>query len=151
MSEQEDEDLEDYYSEYDSEGMDDFYDSMPSDEDYYEGGSYDYGGQYYPATQGCDPCPAGIAHEMLHAFGAPDLYCADVYGDNYGVSEELVNYYEEIQSNDLMFTNYDRITGDSYYDRISNDFTDLDAYYCGIIDRPAEADEWGLSPSEHEY
>ena len=52
-----------------------FYDSMPSDEDYYEGGSYAYGGQYYPATQGCDPCPAGIAHEMLHAFGAPDFYC----------------------------------------------------------------------------
>ena len=65
-----------------------FYDSMPSDEEYYEGGSYGYGGQYYPATRGCDPCPAGIAHEMLHAFGAPDLYCADVYGDNYGVSED---------------------------------------------------------------
>lgn len=83
-----DEDIEDYYSDYDSEGMDDFYDSMPSDEDYYEGGSYGYDGQYYPATQGCDPCPAEIAHEMLHAFGAPDLYCADVYGDNYGVSED---------------------------------------------------------------
>ena len=32
-----------------------------------------------------------------------------------------------------------------------NDFTPLDAYYCGIAGRPAEADEWGLSPSEHEY
>lgn len=119
---------------------------------YYEGIRYPYEACYiFTRVDGYLECPAGIAHEILHAYGAPDLYCADIYGDNYGVSEELVNYYEEKKSNDIMFTNYDCITGDSYYDRITNEFTPLDAYYCGIADRPAEADEWGLSPSEHEY
>ena len=117
---------------------------------YYEGFRYPYEMCYILThVDGYTECPAGIAHEMLHAFGAPDLYCADTYGDNYNVSEELVNYYEEEKSNDLMFTNYDRITGDSYYDRITNDFTPLVAYYCGIIERPSEADEWGLAPSQH--
>lgn len=119
---------------------------------YYEGIRYPYEVCYILAhVDGYEECPAGIAHEILHQFGAPDLYCADTYGDNYGVSEELVKFYEEEKSNDLMFTNYDCITDDPYYDRISNDFTPLVAYYCGIADRPAEADEWGLAPSQHEY
>lgn len=118
---------------------------------YFEGVSYPYEICYiFANVDGYQECPAGIAHEMLHTFGAPDLYMADIYGDNYGVPEEMVKYYEEVQSNDIMFTNYDRKTGDSYYDRITNEFTDLDAYYCGIADRPAEADEWGLEPSQHE-
>ena len=33
---------------------------------------------------------------------------------------------------------------------IDNDFTPIDAYYVGIGARPAEADEWGLGPSEYD-
>ena len=112
---------------------------------YYEGFPYPYEICYILThIEGDLECPAGIAHEMLHTFGAPDLYCADTRGDNYGVPEEMANYYEEEDSNDIMYSS------DLYYDRIANDFTPLDAYYCGIADRPAEADEWGLSPSQHE-
>lgn len=33
---------------------------------------------------------------------------------------------------------------------IDSDFTPIDAYYVGIGARPAEADEWGLGPSEYD-
>jgi len=33
---------------------------------------------------------------------------------------------------------------------ITNDFTDLDAYYVGILDQCGEVGEWGLARSEHE-
>lgn len=93
--------------------------------------------------------PAGIAHEILHTFGAPDLYMEDTDGENYGVSESLVKELEQTRSNDIMFTTYDAKKDIPYYDKISNDFTEVDAYYVGIIDSCDFVNEWNLKPSQH--
>lgn len=45
--------------------------------------------------------------------------------------------------NDIMFTV-------NAGETIDSDFTPIDAYYVGIGARPAEADEWGLGPSEYD-
>lgn len=117
---------------------------------YYEGIEYPYEVCYmYMFCDGEEEAPAAFAHEMLHTFGAPDLYMADEYNDNYGTTQEMVSYYEQTQSNDIMFTTYDAVTSRPYYDHISNDFTELDAYYVGLTDYSAEANEWNLEPSQH--
>ena len=96
-----------------------------------------------------EEAPAGIAHEILHTFGAPDLYKEDTDGENYGVSKRLVKELEQTWSNDIMFTTYDAKNGTPYYDKISNDFTEVDAYYVGIIDSCDFVSEWNLKPSQH--
>lgn len=85
-----------------------------------------------------DAPPATYAHEILHAFGAPDLYYVDT-----GIPQEFVDYCSQTGCNDIMFT---MNAGET----IDNDFTPIDAYYVGIGARPAEADEWGLGPSEYD-
>ena len=84
-----------------------------------------------------DP-PAAYAHEILHAFGAPDLYYEDT-----GIPQEFVDHCSQTGCNDIMFTV-------NAGETIDSDFTPLDAYYVGIGARPAEADEWGLGPSEYD-
>lgn len=118
---------------------------------YYEGMEYPY--EICFINSCCEEeqeCPAGIAHEMLHTFGAPDLYCTDDEGFGYGMSEELVRYYEDTNSNDIMFTNFDCMTDKAYYDKITNELSEIDAYYIGITDHSDVATEWGLLPSQHE-
>lgn len=118
---------------------------------YYQDVEYPYEFCYiYAHIDGWKECPGGIAHEILHTFGTPDLYCADTDGYNCGVTEELVKYYEDTNSNDIMFTTYDCITDDAHYDKITNELSELDAYYIGITDHSDTVAEWGLSPSEHE-
>lgn len=85
-----------------------------------------------------DAPPATYAHEILHAFGAPDLYYVDT-----GIPQEFVDYCSQTGCNDIMFTV-------NAGETISSEFTPLDAYYVGIGPRPAEADEWGLGPSEYD-
>lgn len=117
---------------------------------YYEGMEYPY--EMCFMYMGCDnevEAPAAFAHEMLHTFGAPDLYMADEQGDNYGTTQSMVDYYEQSQSNDIMFTTYDAKSGTPYYDHISNEFTELDAYYVGLTDSSQTASKWGLESSQH--
>lgn len=83
--------------------------------------------------------PAGYAHEILHAFGAPDLYYANPF-----IPQAYVDHCISTRSNDIMFT----VTGAS---TITNEFSDIDAYYVGLAARPPEADMWGLARSQHEY
>lgn len=79
--------------------------------------------------------PATYAHEILHAFGAPDMYY-----ENNVITREYVTMCEEYGALDIMFTV-------NMGDEITSRFTPLDAYYVGIADRPAEADAWGLGYS----
>ena len=81
---------------------------------------------------------ASYAHEILHSFGAPDFYYA---GETIG--QEFVDYCGESYSNDIMYTV-------NSGDEIIVDFTDLDAYYVGIGERPEIADEWSLGKSLYE-
>ena len=117
---------------------------------YYDGMEYPYEICYmYCHCDGSEECPAAIAHEILHTFGAPDLYYADYDGDNYGITQEFVDELSYEESNDIMFVTFDCYTNELYYDHISNDFTDLDAYYVGLTDSNETVDEWGFYESEH--
>ena len=81
--------------------------------------------------------PAGtIAHEMLHQFGAPDLYVSNKY-----IPQEYVSYLEKNGTKDIMF----------YINKgssIESKFTDLDAYYVGIGPMPSTVTEWKLGYNE---
>lgn len=83
--------------------------------------------------------PSTYAHEMLHAFGAPDLYYAGGL-----IPQAYVDHCEETDSQDIMYT----VNGEM--DRITGQLTDVDAYYLGLVPRPAEADQWKLGLSEYE-
>lgn len=114
--------------------------------------STEYPNEIITMTCHCDGYeenPASFAHEILHAFGAPDLYMADEYGDNYGITEAYVRELENTYSNDIMFTTYDNYTGDVYYDRITNELSELDAYYVGLTDYSSVKEEWGFEDSQH--
>lgn len=117
---------------------------------YYEDMVYPYEMCFiYMFCEDEEEAPAGIAHEILHTFGAPDLYLEDTDGENYGVSKRLVNELERTRSNDIMYTTYDAKKDIPYYDKITNDFTEVDAYYVGIIDSCDFVSEWNLKPSQH--
>ena len=81
--------------------------------------------------------PASYAHEMMHCFGAHDLYYANEF-----IPSEYVEHLESIYTNDIMYTVCDS-------KEIFNDFSDLDAYYVGITDHCDEVEKWGLAISEH--
>ena len=103
----------------------------------------------YVRAYGEDESPATYAHEILHTFGAPDLYMADEDGTNYGITQEYVDELEEMQSNDIMFTTYDAVSQIPYYDHISNEFSEIIAYYVGLTDYSSVVEQWGFDRSEH--
>ena len=94
---------------------------------------------FYLKFDGFDMTAASFAHEIMHAFGAKDLYYPSE-----GIPEKFVKYLEESVSNDIMYT----VADDDKI--IPNDFTELDAYYVGIAPRPDIANEWNLALSEHD-
>ena len=81
--------------------------------------------------------PATYAHELLHTFGAPDLYF-----ENRTINQEYVDYYMETNPSDIMASVY-------YGNEITNTFSDLDAYYVGLIDSHPDIEKWNLGLSEH--
>lgn len=83
--------------------------------------------------------PASYAHEIMHSFGAHDLYYKNSY-----INQDYVNHLSSINSNDIMYTI--RNSKD-----ITNDFTELDAYYVGLKKSAKDVEEWHLSESEHIY
>lgn len=101
-------------------------------------------------SMGSVTTPATYAHEILHTFGAPDFYRVDEDGTNYGVTEAFVENQENTLSNDIMYATFDNVTGENYYDHISNEFTELDAYYVGLTDACEEVKNWGLAPSQYQ-
>lgn len=103
----------------------------------------------YVRCDGEEESPASYAHEILHTFGAPDFYQADEDGQNYGITQDFVDYNEENSSNDIMYTTFDANSETPYYDHVSNDFTDMVAYYVGLIPSCDDVEEWGLGESQH--
>lgn len=82
--------------------------------------------------------PSAYAHEILHTFGAHDLYY-----ENHAVNQAYVDYCTETNSNDIMYTVSDG-------EEITNEFSELDAYYTGLLDYSGEVEKWGLLKSEFE-
>lgn len=99
--------------------------------------------------------PAVVAHEILHLFGAPDLYGVDKNDMNYGTTDDYVAYCEKNHKNEIMYTTFARDeNGNKYkvFDRITNDLTDITAYYVGWTDNvPPEVEKFGLVHSQYEY
>ena len=86
--------------------------------------------------------PAVYVHEILHTFGAPDLYMEQL---DYGITNEFVYYVRDNLPNDIMYTCSDRRAGTYLYDRITNEYSDLTAYFVGLTDHCDIVDEWGLT------
>lgn len=85
-------------------------------------------GFYYMAA-------ATFAHEILHCFGAPDLYYASET-----IPQDYVDYCERTASWDIMFST-------NLGETVLHLFTELDAYYLGLIDHCDEVATWGLGRS----
>lgn len=110
-----------------------WYPGMPSDAEVVFLFNYDYGLLNPPAV---------YAHEILHTFGAPDLYSSSEF---YNITDEFVEYAELNLPNEIMLTCSDPQSGDYLYDVIVNEVSELTAYYVGLTDRSDIVDEWGLT------
>ena len=82
-------------------------------------------------TDGEAESPATYAHEILHLFGAPDLY--EGSSDPY-VDEALVSYVADTYPGDIMLSTYDGPTDQSRFDAITKEISPLTAYCLGLAD-----------------
>ena len=97
--------------------------------------------------------PAVFAHEMLHTFGAPDLYWTDIYANyrlEYGISKEYAQKAASENLNDIMRITWNIKTGKYQYYSISPEITDITAYYVGLIDESETVKKWGFEKSQHD-
>lgn len=90
---------------------------------------YSYDGSA-PSTYDDYEGPAVYAHEILHMFGAVDLYTSNAED---GVTEDLVRFIEESIPDEIMLTTYDK-TGNIEYDKISSTLSPITAYCLGWED-----------------
>lgn len=87
-------------------------------------------------------CPSVVAHEMIHLFGAPDLYGDDGYDVSYGMGWGFEDFCYEKFPTDIMLSTFDAETGKMLEDRITREITDITAYYIGWLDEaPFDVDE----------
>lgn len=78
---------------------------------------------------------SSLAHEIMHCFGAYDLYYASD-----AIPQEYVDHCRLTGSMDIMYTI-------SIGENIPQLFTRLDAYYLGLVDSCDEVANWGLGKS----
>lgn len=88
-----------------------------------------FGGTYTPP-------PATFAHEILHTFGAHDLYYASEQ-----VPQAYVDHCADTGSRDIMY--YVNMGDD-----IAAEMTDLAAYYAGLTDVCPTVEQWGLAVAD---
>ncbi len=82
-----------------------------------------------------------IAHEMLHLFGAPDLYA----GGEQGISREYADHLLDIKSKDIMLAGY---AGASKLSQFT--LSEISAYYLGLADHCGDVEKYGLRVSQYE-
>ncbi|MBQ6232046.1 MAG: SH3 domain-containing protein [Clostridia bacterium] len=92
-----------------------------------------------PYGRGRENNPAVLAHEMLHCFGAYDLYETNPSSP---IPQKYVNYLLNHKPNDLMNHCYF-----SAFDIVTVEFSEVDAYYVGLTDTCAAVKKWGLGPT----
>jgi hypothetical protein len=115
--------------------------------------SADYGADemisVYTHCDGIMETPGVYAHEMLHCFGAPDLY-SDAKDNDYGLTTDLRNAYVQIHPDDIMYKDgYDPVSDEPVYDHVPTQITDLTAYYVGLTDDSQFKDEYQLADSQY--
>ncbi len=76
------------------------------------------------------------AHEILHLFGTHDLYC-----ESDAIPQAYVDHLAANGCNSIMYYGQSK-------DNITREFTDLEAYYTGLIDYCADVEKWGLGESD---
>ena len=89
-------------------------------------------------TDGEAESPATYAHEILHLFGAPDLY--EGSGDPY-VDRALIDYVAETYPDDIMVSTYED-DGTSRFDMITKEISPLTAYCLGLTDTCPELEQF---------
>lgn len=104
---------------------------VPADKVYYEVIFYVPYGHHRENT------PAVYAHELLHCFGAADLYYANDF-----VPQAYVDYLTKKRVRDLMNSCYY-----SAYNKVTCKFSDVDAYLVGLLDTCKDAEKYGLGPN----
>ena len=82
--------------------------------------------------------PSTYAHEILHTFGAEDLYYASP-----SIPQAYVDHLRQTGSRDIMYT----VNSES---EITVELSELDAYYVGLTSRSSDAETWGLGASQHQ-
>ena len=92
------------------------------------------------AADGESESPATYAHEILHLFGAPDLY--EGSGDPY-VDRALIDYVAETYPDDIMVSTYED-DGSSRFDAITKEISPLTAYCLGLTDTCPELAQFPL-------
>lgn len=103
-----------------------------------------YSAYVYGAEQG----PAMYAHEFLHTFGAPDVYMANNSINPINITQEFVDYCTENHRNEIMYSNYDISDNSVNFNMVTNELTDLTAYYLGWIDYNQECEQFGVDVRE---
>lgn len=83
--------------------------------------------------------PATYTHEILHMFGAADLYTVS---EEDGVSNEVISYVDKTYPRDIMYTVYDE-NEEHDYDEIPCEIGPITAYFIGFVDR---CDELAIFP-----
>lgn len=103
-----------------------------------------YGAHVHGFVQG----PAMYAHEILHCFGAPDFYFANTSIEPICISQEFSDYCKENHINEIMYSSYDVINDGINTDAVTNELTDLTAYYLGWVDYNEECERFGALDRE---
>ena len=129
------------------------YNSMPAfAKDCYFDPEFSYEACYIPmAYSGTVIAPTVVAHEILHLFGAPDLYKSGSDPEFFNVSSDYVNYAAEQYPKDIMVYTLDLSTGEALLGEIKSTLSDVTAYYIGWLDEaPQDVAEFGLDLSQHD-
>lgn len=90
------------------------------------------------AGEGESESPATYAHEILHLFGAPDLY--EGSSDDF-VDDELIAYVEQTYPDEIMNSTYNE-DGTSSFDSVNKVISPLTAYCLGLTDTCPELEQF---------
>lgn len=109
---------------------------------YYEGMPYNSEIVYlYNVDSDVVNCPAVYAHEILHTFGALDLYMED---EEHNITSDFMTYVKENMPNDIMLTSSDLDSDEYLYDKITNEVGEVTAFYVGLTNRSSVVKDWNL-------
>lgn len=94
--------------------------------------------------EGEEESAATYAHEMLHLFGARDLYMKSLAD---GITSSFVKYVAKKFSNDIMYTTY-ASNGKQYIYSIKNDISRVTAYFLGWKTKIPEQKKYAICVKE---
>ena len=80
--------------------------------------------------------PATYAHEILHMFGAVDLYTRSKED---GMTKKVIKYVEDTYPRDIMYTVYDE-NNENVYDHVPCEIGPITAYFLGFTNHCGELD-----------